>query len=29
VPLWVADDLAVPVELEESYQDSCALLGLP
>jgi hypothetical protein len=28
VPLWVADDLAVPLELEESYADSCALLGL-
>jgi hypothetical protein len=29
VPLWVADDLAVPLELEESYEDSCALLGVP
>jgi hypothetical protein len=29
VPLWVADDLAVPLELEESYQESCALLGAP
>jgi hypothetical protein len=29
VPLWVAGDLAVPLELEESYQESCALLGVP
>ncbi len=29
VPLWVADDLAVPLELEESYEESCALLGVP
>jgi hypothetical protein len=28
-PLWVADDLAVPLELEGSYEDSCALLGIP
>jgi hypothetical protein len=29
VPLWVADDFAVPLELEESYVDSCELLGVP
>jgi hypothetical protein len=29
MPLWVANDLAVPLELEESYQESCALLGVP
>ena len=29
VPLWVADDLVVPLELEESYEESCALLGVP
>jgi hypothetical protein len=29
VPLWVARDLAVPLELEESYEESCALLGVP
>ena len=23
VPLWLADDLAVPLELEESYEQSC------
>jgi hypothetical protein len=28
-PLWLADDLAVPLELEESYEESCALLGVP
>lgn len=29
VPLWVADDFAVPLELEASYEESCALLGAP
>jgi hypothetical protein len=29
VPLWVAEDFAVPLELEESYEESCALLGVP
>ncbi len=29
VLLWVAGDLAVPLELEESYEESCALLGVP
>jgi len=29
VPLWVAGDLAVPLELEESYEEGCALLGVP
>jgi hypothetical protein len=29
VPLWVANDLVVPLELEESYEESCALLGVP
>lgn len=29
MPLWVASDLAVPLELEESYEESCALLGVP
>jgi hypothetical protein len=29
VPLWLADNLAVPLELEESYEQSCALLDLP
>jgi hypothetical protein len=29
VPLWLADDLAVPLELEESYEQSCTILGIP
>jgi hypothetical protein len=29
VPLWVADDLAVPLELEESYEESCEILSIP
>jgi hypothetical protein len=28
VPLWVADDLDVQLDLEESYTDSCGLLGV-
>jgi hypothetical protein len=29
VPLWVADDLAVRLELEATYEESCSLLGVP
>jgi hypothetical protein len=29
VPLWLADNLAVPLELEESYEQSCAILNIP
>jgi hypothetical protein len=29
MPLWLADDLAVPLELEESYEQSCAILNIP
>ncbi|MBL8798899.1 MAG: DUF4058 family protein [Planctomycetia bacterium] len=29
VPLWLAADLAVPLDLEESYEQSCAVLNLP
>jgi hypothetical protein len=29
MPLWLADDLAVPLNLEESYEQSCGILGLP
>lgn len=29
VPLWLADNLAVPLELEESYEQSCGILNLP
>jgi hypothetical protein len=29
VPLWLADNLAVPLELEESCEQSCTILNLP
>jgi hypothetical protein len=29
VPLWLAGDLAVPLELEESYEQSCTILNIP
>jgi Protein of unknown function (DUF4058) len=29
VPLWLADNLAVPLELEESYEQSCSILDIP
>jgi len=29
MPLWLADELAVPLELEESYERSCGILNLP
>jgi hypothetical protein len=29
VPLWLADDLAVPLELEDSYLQSCGVLNIP
>jgi hypothetical protein len=29
VPLWLADNLAVPLELEESYEQSCNTLNIP
>ena len=29
LPLWLADNLAVPLELEESYEQSCNILNLP
>ncbi len=29
VPLWLADNLAVPLELNESYEQSCGILNLP
>jgi hypothetical protein len=28
-PLWLADNLAVPLELEESYEQSCSILNIP
>ena len=27
-PLWLADDLAVPLELEDSYEQSCGILNI-
>ena len=29
VPLWLADDLAVPLELDVSYEQSCSILSIP
>jgi hypothetical protein len=29
VPLWLADNLAVPLEFETSYEQSCAILNIP
>jgi hypothetical protein len=29
LPLWLADNLAVPLELEESYEQSCRILNIP
>jgi hypothetical protein len=29
VPLWVAEDFAVPLELEASYEESCEILTIP
>jgi hypothetical protein len=29
MPLWLADNLAVPLELQESYEQSCSILNIP
>ena len=29
LPLWLAENLAVPLELEASYEQSCAILNIP
>jgi hypothetical protein len=29
LPLWLADNLAVPLELEASYEEACAILRIP
>jgi hypothetical protein len=29
VPLWLANDLAVPLDLDESYEQSCSILNIP
>ena len=26
LPLWIADDLAVPLDLEQSYEETCRVL---
>ncbi len=28
-PLWLADDRAVPLDLDESYEQSCGILNIP
>jgi hypothetical protein len=29
LPLWLAEDLAVPLDLEESYEETCRILRIP
>jgi hypothetical protein len=29
LPLWLADDLAVPLELEATYEETCRVLRIP
>ena len=29
LPLWLADDLAVPLELEATYEETCSILRIP
>ena len=29
LPLWLASDLAVPIELEASYEETCRVLRIP
>ena len=29
LPLWLADDLAVPLDLEASYEETCRVLRIP
>ncbi len=29
LPLWLADDISVPLDLEESYQETCRVLHIP
>jgi hypothetical protein len=29
LPLWLADNLAVPLDLEASYEETCRILRLP
>jgi hypothetical protein len=29
MPLWLADNLAVPLELEASYEETCRIVHIP
>ncbi len=29
LPLWLADDLAIPLDLEQTYEDTCRVLRIP
>jgi hypothetical protein len=29
LPLWLADNLAVPLELEARYEETCRILRIP
>jgi hypothetical protein len=29
LPLWLADNLAVPLELEATYEETCRILRIP
>ena len=29
LPLWLADNLAVPLDLEASYEETCSILRIP
>src|SRR5262249_50215102 len=29
LPLWLADDLAVPLDLESTYEETCRILRIP
>ena len=29
LPLWIADNLSIPLELEPSYEETCRILRIP
>jgi hypothetical protein len=29
LPLWLAENFAIPLELEESYEETCRILRIP
>ena len=29
LPLWLAENLAIPVDLEQSYEETCGILRIP